>query len=100
MLLANGLTAIVTVPAGKKYEVLESCANGTAVAAGPVIDDYDYDGVNALVANEGVAAAAGPVFVKVLYGNHLLEAGVTWFAFVLNTTGGMNYRLTYVDVDV
>lgn len=97
---ANGATlALLSVPAGKKYEVLESCYYGTAAGAGVCTYDIDFDGTNALVAS-APAQVAGLFVARTVFNNHHLAAGDSWYVTVANTTGGIVGRVTYVDVDV
>ena len=90
---------MLSCPAGKKFEILETSYHGTAVAAGLCVQDFDYDGVNALIVSETLAAAAGTIVARTEMNNHLLEAGCQWYTYVVNTTGGMIARITYVEVD-
>lgn len=97
---AAGYTLVLTCPAGKKIEILESNWYATAAAAGPWLNDVDYDGVGALVASESIAAAAGTVVTRQVFNNHRIDEGDQWYVYVTNTTGGAIGRLTYVLVDL
>jgi hypothetical protein len=98
--VANGATQLVlTVPAGKKYELLEvACwynSAGGGINAVPVVGD----GVS-VVLPHWTTSPAGLGFMHEKYGPLLLRAGWTYSLAIANTTGGATAEVTYMDVDL
>lgn len=98
--VANGATVtVLTVPTAHKYEVLEIGFWGTSGGGGINVAEVIFDGTTTVL-SRSLTAPAGLFVDSFVHNAVALLAGDTYSIACANTTGGLTYWLTYMDVDV